>query len=295
MFSNKKSQYHVVPVVSLKGVISPDGRGGLGGPQPLNIDNLSGALTKAFNVAGASAVVLDINSPGGSPTQSELIAQRIRELAEDRHIPVYAFAQDVAASGGYWLACAADEIYAARTSTIGSIGVVSGGFGFSDLADKLGIEDRTHTAGNAKRRLSPFKEMSEEDQNWMKERLEKMHELFKDWVKERRGSKLVVPEGVQKDSYLNSNIFTGDTWFGQEAVENGLIDGIGYMKPVLGAKLGDNVRLRYIHTKKPGLFSLMGAFASKDEQMSTGANAELVHAAADVMRREMVWAPHEYR
>ena len=145
----KKEKGAIVPVVDLKGVIMAGGRGGLlgGGSKPINIDGMRDTLTKAFNTAGAVAVALDINSPGGSPTQSELVGSLIRELAEEKNIPVYAFAQDVAASGGYWLACAADEIFAAKTSTIGSIGVVTGGMGYHELAQRLGIEDRTFMAG----------------------------------------------------------------------------------------------------------------------------------------------------
>ena len=149
----------VVPVIRLAGVIGP---GGAFRPS-VNLASLAGVIERAFSVPDRAAVALAINSPGGSPVQSALVAGRIRQLADERGVPVFAFAEDVAASGGYWLACAADEIYADEASIIGSIGVVSAGFGFQDLLGRLGVERRVHTSGERKAMLDPFRPEVPED------------------------------------------------------------------------------------------------------------------------------------
>lgn len=216
----------VVSVVKLHGVITPT-------PTPfgrvLNVNTLESALKRAFEHDRLVAVALQINSPGGAPTQSGLIAERIRQLAEDKKVPVIAFAEDVAASGGYWLACAADEIYAHRTSLVGSIGVVSGGFGFSDLIERFGIERRLYTAGENKRRLDAFSPAKQEDVEWLEKLQTQLHELFTEWVRERRGSRL-------KD---DSELFSGDVWLGSKALELGLIDGLGTLREVIGKRYPD--------------------------------------------------------
>lgn len=300
MFGKKKSKKQIIPVVDLKGVIQAGGRSSspLGSSRNLNIDGVRDILTEAFNIAGAVAVALDVNSPGGSPAQSELIAQHIRDLAEEKHIPVYAFAQDVAASGGYWLACAADEIFAAKTSTVGSLGVVADGMGYPELAKKLGIENRTYTAGESKRRMSPLEKVKPEDEEWVKDRLTKMHGLFKEWVLERRGDKLTVPEGQDRKKYLDDNVFTGDTWFGQEAVDMGLVDGIGYLEPVLNKKYGDATCFVTLRPKRAGILSMLRSFNRSTFNIDASADkigAEAVQAAADVMRAEITWSPYDLR
>lgn len=297
-FNRSKEAKAVVPVVSLKGVIQAGGRSVFGGAKPLNIETVKGNLTKAFNTAGAVAVALDINSPGGSPTQSELIGKYIRRLAEEKNIPVYAFAQDVAASGGYWIACAADEIFAAETSTLGSIGVVTGGYGFKDLAKKLGVEDRTFTAGKAKRRMSPLRDVSPEDKEWLEERLGKMHELFKNWIMSRRGDKVVVPEGQDKDQYLDNEIFTGDIWYGQEAVDLGLIDGVGYMDEVLREKHGDDIKISPIVEKRKGLLSMLAPFGGASAGVSMSAEemgAAAIRTAHEIATQEVAWSPYDMK
>src|SRR5215217_2981805 len=188
----------VVAVVKLHGVITPN-------PSPLargtiNLTTVESVLTRAFGHDRLQAVVLLINSPGGAPTQSGLVAERIRQLADKHQVPVIAFTEDVAASGGYWLACAADEIYAHRTSMVGSIGVVSGGFGFAGLLERFGIERRIHTAGANKARLDPFSPEKPEDVEWLAKMHTQLHELFVSWVKERRGERLNSQE----------DLFTGD-------------------------------------------------------------------------------------
>jgi len=233
----------VVAVVKLHGVITPTpsplGRGAI------NIAAVESALTRAFGHDRLKAVALQVNSPGGAPTQSGLVAERIRQLADEKNVPVLAFCEDVAASGGYWLACAADEIYAHRTSMVGSIGVISGGFGFAGLLDRFGIERRLHTAGVNKSRLDPFSPEKPEDVEWLKKMHTQLHELFVDWVKERRGDRLSDDE----------DLFTGDVWLGQKAVELGLADGLGSIRQVLKERYPD-AEISVAEPKKPLLARL---------------------------------------
>ncbi|MBB3662569.1 signal peptide peptidase SppA [Prauserella sediminis] len=217
----------VVAVVKLHGIItqhaSPVGRG------VLNLSTVESALTRAFSHDNLKAVALQINSPGGAPTQSGLIAERIRQLADEKGVPVIAFCEDVAASGGYWLACAADEIVAHRTSQVGSIGVISGGFGFTGLIDRLGIERRLHTAGQNKARLDPFSPEKDEDVEWLKGVHDDLHGLFTEWVRERRGSRLAAEQ----------DLFTGDVWLGQRAADLGLVDRVGNLRDVVSERYPD--------------------------------------------------------
>ncbi|HJQ46002.1 MAG TPA: S49 family peptidase [Amycolatopsis sp.] len=241
----------VVAVVKLHGVITPT-------PSPLsrgtiNLAAVESALTRAFGHDRLKAVALLINSPGGAPTQSGLIAERIRQLAATKpDVPVLAFCEDVAASGGYWLACAADEIYAHRTSLVGSIGVISGGFGFTGLLERFGIERRLHTAGENKSRLDPFSPEKAEDVEWLKKMHAQLHELFVDWVKERRGGKLVDTE----------ELFTGDVWLGGKALELGLIDGLGALRGIIAQRY-PSAEITVAEPKKPLLARLgLGAPAA---------------------------------
>jgi signal peptide peptidase SppA len=233
----------VVAVVKLHGVITPS-------PSPLargsiNLATVETALTRAFGYDRLKAVALLINSPGGAPTQSGLVAERIRQLADEKNVPVLAFAEDVAASGGYWLACAADEIFAHRTSMVGSIGVISGGFGFTGLLERFGIERRLHTAGANKSRLDPFSPEKPEDVEWLKKMHGQLHELFVDWVKERRGDRLDSAE----------DLFTGDVWLGQRALDLGLIDGLGSLRQIIGERYPD-AEISVAEPKKPLLARL---------------------------------------
>jgi signal peptide peptidase SppA len=186
-----------------------------------------------------------INSPGGAPTQSGLIAERIRGLADDKGVPVLAFAEDVAASGGYWLACAADEIYAHRTSMVGSIGVISGGFGFTGLLERFGIERRLHTAGANKSRLDPFSPEKPEDVEWLEKMHTQLHDLFVEWVRQRRGDRLMDGD----------ELFTGDVWLGTKALELGLIDGLGTLREVIGERFPD-AKVSVAEPKRPLLARL---------------------------------------
>ena len=200
------------------------------------------AIERAFKLRRLKAVALAVNSPGGSAVQSALIAKRIRDLAEEKDVPVYAFAEDVAASGGYWLALAADEIYAGESSIIGSIGVVSGGFGFAEAIKRLGIERRLHTAGEKKAMLDPFRPEKPSDIKHLKSLQKDIHESFEAMVRERRGDRL---KGKQKE------LFSGAFWTGTRALEMGLIDGIGDLNGVMRDKFGDKVKLKRIDGKTP--------------------------------------------
>ena len=229
-------QRHRPPVVSvlrLEGVIAQSS----GMRKGLNLASQAMAIGKAFSVRNLVAVALCINSPGGSPVQSALIAKRIRDLAEEKSIPVIAFAEDVAASGGYWLACAGDEVYANESSIIGSIGVISGGFGFTELINKIGIERRLYVSGDKKSILDPFAPEKLADVKYLKSLQKEIHGTFAKMVKARRGKRLV---GAEKD------IFSGAFWTGSKALEIGLIDGIGDLRSVMRKRFGEKVRLRQI-------------------------------------------------
>jgi serine protease SohB len=218
----------VVPVVRVSGVI--------GVVSPLRpgllLSTVARTLERAFNVPRARAVALIINSPGGSPSQSHLIYRRIRELAEEKNIPVLAFVEDVGASGGYMLACAADEIICDRFSIVGSIGVVGGTFGFTKLMDKLGVERRLYTSGDRKVMLDPFLPEKAEDVKRIKAIQKDIHEHFISLVKTRRGGKL---NGADK------TLFSGEFWTAEKAIELGLADRMGDLRSTLRERFGDKV------------------------------------------------------
>lgn len=228
----------VVAVVRLAGVIGQVGplRSGL------SLARLADSLHRAFSMPRVKCVALAINSPGGSPVQSALIARRIRQLAAEKEIPVVAFAEDVAASGGYWLACAADEIYADAASVVGSIGVVSAGFGFQELISRFGIERRVHTAGEHKAMLDPFRPEDPDEVARLEGMQRDIHEVFKEWVRTRRTGRLKAPE---------AELFTGAFWTGRRGVELGLADGIGDVRSVMRARFGDKVVLRPVAVRRP--------------------------------------------
>lgn len=231
----------LVNVVRLQGAIVNSGSG-------LDDPSLAPVIEKAFRRGKPVAVALQINCPGGSPVQSSLIAARIRRLAEEKDVPVYAFVEDVAASGGYWLACAADEIYADQGSIVGSIGVISAGFGFQDAIERHGVERRVHTAGKSKSMLDPFKPLVPADVKRLKGWLEDLHSIFIDHVKSRRGAKLSD----------NPDLFTGEVFIGQKGVDQGLIDGLDHLVPFMKAKFGDKVRFRKFGQKR-SLLQRVGA------------------------------------
>ncbi|SIO47155.1 serine protease SohB [Rhodovulum sp. ES.010] len=247
----------LVSVVRLSGPIAASPRG-----TSLSDAGLAQVIERAFRRGRPRAVALAINSPGGSPVQSALIAARIRRLAQEHELPVYAFVEDVAASGGYWLACAADEIWADRASLLGSIGVIYAGFGFPELIARYGVERRVHTAGESKSFLDPFQPEKSEDVERLMQLQTPIHEAFKAHVRARRGAKLAT----------DTNLFTGDVWAGDEAVKLGLADGIGHLVPKMKERFGDKVRFA-LHTPRRGLWTRLGA-------PSVAAIAEEVEARA---------------
>lgn len=220
----------VLRLAGILGQLGPVRRG-------LTLAGLARFIEHAFRMRHLEAVALAINSPGGSPVQAALIARRIRALAEEKGVPVYVFAEDVAASGGYWLALAGDEIYAEENSIIGSIGVVSAGFGFPGLLERIGIERRLHTAGERKAMLDPFLEERADDVERLKTIQRDIHESFERIVRERRGAKLAAPE---------KELFSGEFWTGRRALELGLIDGIGDMRTIMRERFGERVKLRLV-------------------------------------------------
>jgi len=218
----------IVPVVRLTGVI------GFSTPlKPgLTLATCARSLERAFAVRRARAIALLINSPGGSPVQSHLIFKRVRALADEKKLPVIAFVEDVAASGGYMIACAADEIVVDMASTVGSIGVVGGSFGFPRLLEKLGVERRLYTSGEHKAMLDPFLPEKPEDVERLKTIQKEIHDMFIALVKGRRGAKLSGPE---------SALFSGEFWTGNRALELGLVDRVGDLRAVLRERFGDKV------------------------------------------------------
>ena len=239
----------VVAVVRLAGVIGQD----IGLRRGLSLTALAGTLERAFSLPRLKAVALSINSPGGSPVQSSLIARRIRDLSEEKKVPVHAFVEDVAASGGYWLACAADEIHADENSIVGSIGVISAGFGLHELIARYGIERRVHTAGKRKSILDPFQPERAEDVSILRGIQDEMHESFRGFVSSRRGGRL---------NGEDEQLFDGQFWTGRSALSLGLVDGVGHLRPTMRERFGEKVRLRVVGAERGWLrrrFSLAGA------------------------------------
>lgn len=230
----------VVPVLRFSGPI------GMSTPlRPgLSIGHAAGAIEKAFELSKTPAVAVVINSPGGSAVQSSLIFRRIRQLAEEKKKRVYVFCEDVAASGGYYLAVAGDEIYADASSIIGSIGVIFAGFGFDKAIEKLGVERRVYTAGESKDTLDPFRPAQPEDIERIKSLQRDVHDVFIGVVKERRAGKLTGPDG---------ELFSGAFWSGPKALEFGLIDGISDVRSKMRELFGDKVRLKVVPLEKGGL------------------------------------------
>jgi signal peptide peptidase SppA len=228
----------VVAVLRLNGVIG--GGGAL--RRGMSLATLASTIERAFKLGGLKAVALSINSPGGTPVQAALIAQRIRRLAEEKKVPVFAFAEDVAASGGYWLATAADEIFADENSIVGSIGVVSGGFGFTELIGRIGVQRRLYTSGERKAMLDPFLDEKPEDVTRLRAIQSDIHDAFKVQVRSRRGSRL-------KGS--DDELFSGEFWTGKRALELGLIDGLGDLRSVMRQRFGDDVKLRPVGAAIP--------------------------------------------
>jgi signal peptide peptidase SppA len=233
----------VVPVIRLQGAITTGGRLGSG----LNDATLAPIIDKAFRMKPA-AVALAINSPGGSPVQSSLIAARIRRLASEKGVHVHAFVEDVAASGGYWLACAADDIWVDDSSILGSIGVIFASFGFPEFLARHGIERRVITAGKSKSLADPFQPAKPEDEARLRALQEPIHQAFIAHVKARRGARLDQ----------SADLFNADVWVGQQAVDLGLADGVAHMVPKLKSLYGDKTRFVQMGQKRGLIARLTG-------------------------------------
>lgn len=258
----------LVTVIRLSGAIGRVGPMRAG----LTLEAMAPAIERAFAPKRLGAVALAVNSPGGAPVQAALIARRIRQRAEERKVPVFAFAEDVAASGGYWLALAADEVYADEGSIIGSIGVITAGFGFQGLLERLGVERRVHARGERKAMLDPFRPEDPKDVERLEAIQADLHETFKRFVRERRGDKLKADE---------ADIFNGDIWTGRAAAEIGLIDGIGDMRSVMRQRFGEKVRLRVVAAERRWLRRKLGL---------TQASAAWPEEALAALEERALWA-----
>ncbi|MEO1281560.1 MAG: S49 family peptidase [Pseudomonadota bacterium] len=259
------SRTPVVPVLRLSGAI------GMSTPlRPgLSLATAADAIERTFTMSKVPAVAIVVNSPGGSPVQSNLIHQRIRQLAEENKKKVYVFCEDVAASGGYFLAVSGDEVYADPSSIVGSIGVISSMFGLDKAIEKIGVERRVYTAGTSKSQLDPFKPENPDDVAKLRSVQDDIHDVFIGIVKERRAAKLVGPD---------TELFSGAFWSAKQALELGLIDGIADVRSKMKEVAGKKVRLRVVTMGGGGL---MGLF-----RRAPGAGAGLVSDVASTLGRE---------
>ena len=262
-----------VAVIRLQGVIAA-----AGGAGTLSHAAVSPLLERAFRKGRPSAVALSINSPAGSPVQSSLIGAQVRRLARERSLPVHAFVEDVAASGGYWLAAAADDVWVDESSITGSIGVISASFGFPELLARAGIERRVHTAGEDKSLLDPFRPERPEDVARLKALQAGIHRHFIDHVTARRGARLDA----------GRSLFQGEVFLGRDAVEAGLADGVGHLVPKLRELYGEKVRLRPLALRRP----LLGRLVPR---IGDGAAADAVAAALEAAETRAAWARYGLR
>jgi signal peptide peptidase SppA len=267
----------VVAVVKLHGVITPT-------PSPMargaiNLGAMESALARAFGHDRLVAVALAVNSPGGAATQSALVSDRIRGLADKKRVPVLAFCEDVAASGGYWLACAADEIYAHATSLVGSIGVVSAGFGVAGLLERFGVERRVHTAGTRKVRLDPFRPERQEDVAWLAGLQGELHDQFVAWVRQRRGDKLTG---------ATDELFSGEVWTGAKAVELGLVDGLGTLRGVLDKRY-PNAHVVSVEPRR-SVLARIGVGGAAARLGLGGAPGDHLLALFDLLEQRATWS-----
>jgi signal peptide peptidase SppA len=230
-----RSSGPVIPVVRLQGVIAADTR-----PGRLNIAAVAPLLERAFAMKGDTVAIV-VNSPGGSAVQSRLISKRIRDLAAEHNKRVLVFVEDAAASGGYFIAVAGDEIIADPSSIVGSVGVIFAGFGFAGAIEKLGVERRVHTAGKNKSTLDPFLPEKPEDVERIKQMELDIHGVFIDWVKARRGTRLTAPD---------DQLFTGEFWSGVRGLSLGLVDALGDLHETLRTRFGPDVRVRIVEPRR---------------------------------------------
>jgi signal peptide peptidase SppA len=267
----------VIPVVRMQGAIMANSS-----PmrQNLSLAGVAGPLQRAFDMKDAPVVAISVNSPGGSPVQSRLIYSRIRELAEEKQKRVLVFVEDVAASGGYMIALAGDEIIADETSVIGSIGVVASTFGFVEAIKKLGVERRVYTAGKNKVSLDPFQPVKDSDIKHIKDLQLDIHEIFIDMVKARRSGKLSD----------DGDIFTGMYWTGRPAKERGLIDSFGHMSPILKERYGKKTKLVLMQAKKSFLGRPVSSVGLSGNSIGTDLAGSLPSSIASEMEERALWA-----
>ena len=265
----------LIATVRLTGVIGEGSNFKAG----LNLAAVNDALEKAFEMGGVDAVAISINSPGGSPVQSALIHDRIRTLSEKHKVPVFTFAEDVAASGGYWLLCAGDEAYAHETSIIGSIGVIMSSFGLDKLIAKWDIDRRVYTSGKNKSKLDMFMPEKPEDVALIAEMSGDIHDAFKQHVRDRREGKLIADEDT---------LFNGDFWAGKRALGHGLIDGIGNVYSVMKAKFGPDERFKE-ETMSKGLFKKLFGSSTPAALNSNNIGVGVAHGLAQVAEEKAMW------
>jgi len=266
----------VIPVVRLSGVISASSS-----PvnKSLNLAGVAPLLEKAFKIKNAPAVALVVNSPGGSPVQSRMIVSRIRELAKKHNKKVLIFVEDVAASGGYMISLAGDEIFADETSIIGSIGVVSAGFGLDKVIEKLGVERRVYTAGKNKVTLDAFQPENEDDVKYLNKLLEEIHDVFITMVKEGRDEKLTDDE----------DLFSGRFWTGATALKLGLIDGLGHISEIIKERYGEKVELKLIQPRR-GFLSRGAPGGINIGSLGTDIGTGIVDRAIDGVEERALWS-----
>jgi serine protease SohB len=273
-----RRDFAVVPVVRLAGVV------GIATPLrgALSIGAVAKTLERAFAVRNAKAVALAINSPGGSAVQSHLIFRRIRDLAEEKRLPVIAFVEDVAASGGYMIACAADEIVCDPASIVGSIGVIGAGFGFPEALKKLGVERRVYTAGESKSMLDPFQPEKEEDVARLKAIQQDIHDLFIGLVRSRRGNRLSGPE---------KTMFSGEYWVAKTAKDFGLVDQLGDLRSFLRQRFGEKVATPLIAAER-SLFGrrLPGVADMQPDRVLREIGPGLIEDAIAALESRALWA-----
>ncbi|MEM1370814.1 MAG: S49 family peptidase [Pseudomonadota bacterium] len=278
------SRTKVVPVLKLSGAI------GLSTPlrQGLSLAATTGAIERAFTMSKVPGVAVVINSPGGSPVQSSLMFKRIRQLAEEHKKTVHVFCEDVAASGGYYLAVAGDEIYADPSSIIGSIGVISASFGLDKAIERIGVERRVYTSGQSKSQLDPFKPEKPEDVERLRAVQTHIHDVFIGVVKERRAGKLNGPDDT---------LFSGAFWSAKQALDLGLIDGIGDVRSKMRDVYGDKIKLRLVPMGRGGLLSLfrkptgrLAGSAASDGDLAAMASRGLAYELVSAIEERAIWA-----
>lgn len=269
----------LVTVVKLNGILQSSIGRSPSAKRLINVERVEKWLRRAFlPTLRPAAVAIQINSPGGSPTQAELVHDLIRSYSKKTGIKVYTFAEDIAASGGYWLLCSGDQMYACNTSLVGSIGVISATLGAVEAAHKLGFERRVYTSGREKLSLDPLLPVKPEQEEVLKDIMEDLHDSFKELVKQSRGQKLSTSD----------NVFSGRVWTGRQAVQLGLVDGLGSYEQVMRGEFGDTVKfLLCSEATSPGFRDLIGLKSERRRMMTYEACRDLSAAAMDEMEERV--------